>query len=72
MKEGRAGLSPKKNGPPGDIVHGTFLMLANAFESFFRISQLNGTIKDSCRYVLDKKVKACLGKESPVSCKLLD
>ena len=51
VKEGRAGLSPKKNGPPGDILHGTFLMLANAFKSFFRISQLNGTIKDSCRFI---------------------
>ena len=48
VNEGIAGLSPKRNGRPGDIVLDTFLMLANAFESYFRISQLNGTVKDSC------------------------
>ena len=42
VREGRAGLSPKKKGPPGSTSPFVFNTLCIAFESYVNIKQLNG------------------------------
>jgi len=71
VDDGKAGISPKKKGRPStNIQESTFLILCNAYESFVRINQINGTTTP--REILAAKIKAVIGKTEICSFKLLD
>ena len=60
VARGSVGESPVRRGNPGKIAETTFLMLCNAFESYIRISQLNG--KAEPRKLLSSKIKLVMEK----------
>jgi hypothetical protein len=56
---GRVGLSPLKTGPKGHFPTLTFQHLANAFESFIQIKQLNGQAADLAQTKLVLLLQKC-------------
>ena len=56
---GRVGLSPLKRGMKGNFPALTFQHLANAFESFIKIKQLNGQGGDLSNNKLSQLLKKC-------------
>jgi hypothetical protein len=59
VKDGRAGLSPVKQGRPSNIPDETFDHMADAFGSFIRIQQLNGQSAKVSRKKLKEIIKQC-------------
>jgi hypothetical protein len=56
---GRVGLSPLKRGIKGNFPALTFQHLANSFESFIKIKQLNGQGGDLSNNKLSQLLKKC-------------
>jgi hypothetical protein len=56
---GRVGVSPLKPGEKGNFPALTFQHLANAFESFIKIKQLNWQGGDICNNKLIQLLKKC-------------
>ncbi len=59
MAAGRVGVSPLKPGMKGNFPALTFQHLANAFESFIKIKQLNGQGGDTSNNKLIQMLKKC-------------
>lgn len=71
VKTGREGLSPLKQGCPGKIPETTFNHMANAFESYIKINQLNGTGGDISSSKLFHVLKQCTKDNSGCDCNAL-
>ena len=61
VKEGMAGTSPQKKGPERKLLQETYLCVCNAFESYARISQINGDEIDATRKKLAERVNSVVG-----------
>ena len=61
VKEGMAGTSPQKKGPEGKLPRETYLCVCDAFESYVRISQINGDEIDATQKKLAERVNSVVG-----------
>jgi len=71
VDSGLIGTFLKKQGEVDKIAPFVYKTLCSAFESMFRINQLNGRNVDNGRRKMMGKVNACVGDETSVSMSLL-
>lgn len=68
VKEDRAGLSPLKQGRPGNFPQVTFENSSNAFETYIKIKQINGQGGDVSSSRLTTLIQKCTIKAIQCDC----
>ena len=64
VKDGKAGVSPKRQGPKGNLADHLFVAICNAVLTNTKINQLNGMGSEGTRKKIQSKIDAVLGDDA--------